>query len=136
MARRFKCFRGVGTVFLAAVLAFLISSCTNYDVPGGDEPWPKLSDFPEKPSSAEMEERRRVLFGRYGNYDKALPDPSTKPAKPPKDALRVAVIQFPRAGVPIEQMKLVTRGSTDPLYVESAPAGEAGNRRVEIYFTR
>ena len=205
VARRFMSIGEVWRIFAIAVLTAalgLLVGCTDYDVPGGDKPWPKLSDFPDKPDATEMAERRRALFGRYGNYEKALPDPTTQPARPPKDALRVAVIQFPRAGVlideesldvlsqvaayaqqsrsgvwlfglasqrielasggtaeessrdvgaqrvravaialaragvPIEMMKLVTRGSTDPLYVESAPAGEAGNRRVEIYFTR
>ncbi len=186
---------------LAALLGVL-AGCTDYDVPGGDKPWPKLSDFPAKPDNAAMAERRRELFGQYGEYKLALPEPLTQPAGPPKGALRVAVIQFPRAavvideeslevlsqvaayaqqsrssvwlfgftsqrielasggtaeessrdvaaqrvravaialargGVPIKQMKLVTRGATDPLYIESAPTGEAGNRRVEIYFTR
>ncbi len=205
MARRFICLDWPGRFFPVAALAVslgLVAGCTDYDVPGGDQPWPKLSDFPAKPDPAEMAERRRQLFGQYGNYEKALPEPATHPENPPKDALRVAVIQFPRAavvideeslevlsqvaayaqqsrsgvwlfgfasqrielasggtaaessrdvaarrvravaialargGVPIDQMTLVTRGSTDPLYIESAPAGEAGNRRVEIYFTR
>lgn len=205
MARRFIRFHWLGRFFPVAVLVVLsgfVAGCTNYDVPGGDKPWPKLSDIPAKPDSAKMAERRRALFGRYGNYEKALPEPATQPAGPPEGALRVAVIQFPRAavvideealevlsqvaayaqqsrsgvwlfgfasqrielasggtaeessrdvaarrvravaialargGVPIEQMKLITRGATDPLYIESAPAGEAGNRRVEIYLTR
>ncbi len=205
MARRFIWFHWPGRFFPVVVMAALlglVAGCTDYDVPGGDKPWPKLSDIPAKPDDAAMAERRRALFGRYGDYEKALPEPATQPANPPEGALRVAVIQFPRAavvideeslevlsqvaayaqqsrsgvwlfgftsqrielasggtaeessrnvaarrvravaialargGVPIEQMKLITRGSTDPLYIESAPAGEAGNRRVEIYLTR
>ena len=205
MARRFIWFHWFGRVFPFVVLAVslgLLVGCTDYDVPGGDKPWPKLNEFPTQPDVAEMAERRRKLFGRYGDYEKALPEPSTQPANPPKGALRVAVIQFPRAGVvideesldvlsqvaayaqqsrsgvwlfgfasqrielasggtaeessrdvaarrvravaialarggvPIDRMKLITRGSTDPVYIESEPTGEAGNRRVEIYLTR
>ena len=128
--------------------------------------------------------------------------PTERPARPPADALKVAIIQFPRAGadlddgtreilsqvaayaqrgradvmlfgyaslsielasggsakeaargvaearlravgvvlvedgVPIDRIQLVARGNVDPVYFESDPVGEAGNRRVEIWFTR
>lgn len=191
-------FRALGVSFMLALAA----GCSSYDVPGGDRPWPKLSDFPGRPDMAAMEMRRRRLIGRYGDPAVGLPDPKEAPATPPVGALRVAVIQFSRGesrldaaarevlsqvaayaqqaqatvwlfgygsvhlelaaggdprelardlsstrvkgvaavlldqGVPFERLELVSRGSVDPAYLEVTPAGEAANRRVEIYFTR
>lgn len=48
-------------------------------------------------------------------------------------AVALALLDF---GVPPERVELVARGRADPLFLETAPAGEAGNRRVEIYLTR
>ncbi len=42
------------------------------------------------------------------------------------DALR-------QAGVPPDRMVVTAMSDSQPIYVESMPAGEAGNRRVEIY---
>ena len=39
-------------------------------------------------------------------------------------------------GVPIDRLELIARGRADPVYFESDPTGEAGNRRVEVWFTR
>ena len=183
-------------------LGLLLAGCTDYDVPGGDKPWPNLSQFPNRPDSGETDTRRRKLYEQYGDLARALPDPVERPARPPSDALKVAVIQFPRAeaeldvgtrdiltqvaayaqqarasimlfgysstnielasgssakeaargiaearlravgvalaedGVPIDRLTLVARGRADPLYFESEPTGEAGNRRVEVWFTR
>jgi outer membrane protein OmpA-like peptidoglycan-associated protein len=36
-------------------------------------------------------------------------------------------------GVPRSRIRLVAKGDTQPLYAELTPAGEAGNRRVEVY---
>ena len=189
---------------LGALLALgmLLAGCTDYDVPGQDKPWPKLSDVPSRPDAQETDERRRKLYEQYGDLERALPAATEQPAKPPADALQVAVIQFPRAGavldddareiltqvaayaqqaranvilfgyaslkvevasgasaresarelatarlraigvelakagVPIDRLKLVARGNIDPAWQETEPTGEAGNRRVEIWFTR
>ena len=192
------------TMFLPVMLALglLLAGCTDYDVPGGDEPWPKLSEFPDRPDPEETDRRRRKLYQQYGDLERALPAPVERPARPPEDALKVAIIQFPRAGadldegtreilsqvaayaqraranvmlfgyaslrielasggnakeaargvaearlravgvvlvedgVPIDRIQLIARGNVNPVYFESDPAGEAGNRRVEIWFTR
>lgn len=192
------------TMFLPAMLALglLLAGCADYDVPGGDKPWPKLSEFPDRPDPEETDRRRRKLYQQYGDLERALPEPTERPARPPEDALKVAIIQFPRAGadldegtreilsqvaayaqraranvmlfgyaslsielasggsakeaargvaearlravgvvlvedgVPIDRIQLIARGNVDPVYFESDPAGEAGNRRVEIWFTR
>jgi len=189
-------------VALALSAALLAAGCADDGVPGADKPWPKLSDFPERPDSEETDKRRRRLIGKYGDPAKALPEPTGSPARPPKNSLKVAVIQFARAdrelderaidvlsqvaayaqqsrasvwlfgyasqkielaaggsarlasrklaadrvktvaivlikaGVPADRIELVSRGALDPLYIESAPTGEAGNRRVEIYLTK
>lgn len=189
-------------VALALSATLLLAGCTDYDVPGADEPWPKLSDFPERPDAEETEKRRRRLIGKYGDPAEALPEPKGSPARPPENSLKVAVIQFARAdrdlddravdvlsqvaayaqqsratvwlfgyasqkvelaaggsarlasrklaadrvktvavvlikaGVPADKIELVSRGALNPLYIESAPAGEAGNRRVEIYLAK
>jgi len=187
---------------MAMALAVLAAGCTDYDVPGSDRPWPKLSDFPERPDAEKMDQQRRRLIGKYGDPEDALPKPAELPARPPEGALKVAVIQFPRAGrelddrtmeileqvaayaqrsraavwlfgytsrnvelaaggsaqaaaqtlsadrvmavalalvksgVPADAIHLVARGAHDPVFLESAKTGEAGNRRVEIYFTK
>lgn len=187
---------------LAMALAVLAAACTDYNVPGADKPWPRLSDFPERPDAEKMDERRRRLIGKYGDPEDALPKPAEIPDRPPQDAIKVAVVQFPRAGrdldaasvdileqvaayaqqsrasvwlfgytsrsvelaagpsaqvaaqslasdrvravalalvragVPADTIHLVARGARDPVYLESAKTGEAGNRRVEIYFTK
>jgi len=187
---------------LAAAALILVAGCTDYDVPGADKPWPKLSDFPERPDEQKMDERRRRLIGKYGDPAGALPKPVEFPDRPPEDALKVAVIQFARAeqelddeamdvlaqvaayaqqsrasiwlfgyasrkielasggsarmasqalssdrvravalvlikdGIPADRIRLIARGTRDPVYVETARTGEAGNRRVEIYFTK
>lgn len=186
----------------ALLLGLFLAGCTDYDVPGGDRPWPSLSGFPERPDPAEIDKRRRKLYQQYGDLERALPEPLERPARPPSDALKVAVIQFPRAeagldeagtdilsqvaayaqqaranvmlfgyssmnielasggsvraaaqsiaaarlravgvtlaeqGVPIDRIQLVARGNADPVYLETGPSGQAGNRRVEIWFTR
>jgi outer membrane protein OmpA-like peptidoglycan-associated protein len=194
------------SLFLPAILTLglFLAGCagTDYDVPGDDKPWPNLSEFPDRPDSEETDERRRKLYQQYGDLERALPDPVEQPARPPADALKVAVIQFPRAGaeldegardilaqvaayaqqaranvmlfgysslsielasggsareaargiavarlravgvaliedgVPIDRLRLIARGGADPVYLESDPTGEAGNRRVEIWFAR
>lgn len=182
-------------------LGLFVGGCTHYDVPGGDKPWPTLNNFPARPDPDQIDKRRRLLYQQYGDLEHALPDVSETPAQPPAGALKVAVIQFPRAGtdlddrarevlaqvaayaqqaranimlfgysslnlelassgsireaakgiaaarlravglalfklgVPIDRVELIARGNLDPVYQESAPAGEAGNRRVEIWFT-
>jgi len=190
------------TVAAALALVFLAAGCTDYDVPGADRPWPELSDFPDRPDAEKMDQRRRRLIGRFGDPGDALPIPEETPDRPPAGALKVAVIQFDRAGlelddaavaileqvaayaqqsrasvwlfghtsrkielasgggpqqaaralasdrvravglalvkagVPADAIHLVARGAHDPVYLESAETGEAGNRRVEIYFTK
>ena len=194
------------TPSLAAAIAVaalgLVAGCTDYDVPGGDKPWPRLSDFPERPDAQKMDERRRRLIGKYGNPADALPKPAELPDRPPEGALKVAVIQFARAGqdldgnamdilaqvaayaqqsrasiwlfgyasrrvelasggsarlasqtlssgrvravglalinagVPADRIQLIARGARDPAYLETERTGEAGNRRVEIFFTK
>lgn len=189
-------------LFALLALGLFLAGCTDYDVPGGDKPWPKLSQFPDRPDPEETDKRRRKLYQQYGDLERALPEPAERPAHPPAGALKVAVIQFPRAGaeldgdtreilsqvaayaqqaranvmlfgyssvkiervsgggvkeaargiatarlravglalaedgVPIDRIRFIARGNADPVYVESDPAGEAGNRRVEIWFTR
>jgi outer membrane protein OmpA-like peptidoglycan-associated protein len=184
------------------VLGLFIGGCAHYNVPGGDQPWPKLSHVPDRPNQDEIDARRRRLYQQYGDLERALPEVSEKPAHPPAGALKVAVIQFPRAGVklddrarevlaqvaayaqqaranimlfgysslnlelassgnireaakgiaaarlravgvelfkqgvPFDRVELIARGNHDPAYRESKPTGEAGNRRVEIWFTR
>lgn len=87
---------------LAATLAIaaliLVAGCSDHDVPGADRPWPSLSDFPERPDEQQMDERRRRLIGKYGDPAAALPEPEEFPDRPPDGALKVAVIQFDRAG--------------------------------------
>ncbi|MEE8444369.1 MAG: OmpA family protein [Alphaproteobacteria bacterium] len=191
--------RIAGAMILAAVL-LLAAGCTEYDVPGGDRPWPKLGDFPDRPDDDSITESRQRLLDRYGDPEESLPEPALVPLRPPKNALRVAVIYFPRGeqsldpagleilsqvaayaqqsrstvwlfgyasvnielvvgvtakaqrnlsgyrvrmaalalsknGVPLQRLKMIARGAADPAYLETKPAGEAGNRRVEIYFT-
>jgi outer membrane protein OmpA-like peptidoglycan-associated protein len=189
-------------LFATLALGLFLAGCTDYDVPGGDKPWPKLSEFPDRPDPEETDKRRRKLYQQYGDLERALPAPMERPARPPADALKVAIIQFPRAGadldegtrevlaqvaayaqqaranvmlfgysslsvelasggsareaargiaearlrtvgvalaedgVPIDRLQLIARGGIDPAWLESNPAGEAGNRRVEIWFTR
>lgn len=92
-------------LFMPAVMVaglLTVAGCGGYDVPGGDRPWPKLSDFPARPDVAAMETRRRRLIGRYGDPAIGLPDPNPGPAAPPAGALRVAVIQFDRASADID----------------------------------
>lgn len=183
-------------------LALFLAGCTDYDVPGGDKPWARLSDFPDRPDPGEIDKRRRKLYQQYGDLERALPNPTERPAHPPPGALKVAVVQFPRAGVeldadtmeilsqvaayaqqaranvmmfgyaslkieqatggsikeaasgiasarlravgvalaengvPVERLQLIARGNMDPAYLETDLSGEAGNRRVEIWFTR
>ncbi|UCH74426.1 MAG: OmpA family protein [Rhodospirillales bacterium] len=184
------------------LLAVLLAGCTDYGVPGGDRPWPELSDFPERPDTERMDERRRRLIGKYGDPADALPEPAETPDRPPADALQVAVIQFDRAdqvldeqsleiieqvaayaqqsraaiwlfaytsrhielasggnprlaaqslsasrvravalaliraGVPADKIELIARGARDPVFMETSETGQAGNRRVEIYFVK
>lgn len=88
---------------MALTACFLqLSGCSSYDVPGGDRPWPKLSDFPGRPDMAAMEAQRRRLIGRYGDPAIGLPDPKPEPATPPAGALKVAVVQFPRGNAEID----------------------------------
>ncbi len=197
--------RNINRIFpLGALFALglMLAGCTDYDVPGADKPWPKLSDVPTRPDPEETDRRRRKLYEQYGDLERALPDPSEQPVGPPPDALKVAVIQFPRAaadlddatreilaqvaayaqqaradimlfgytslkveiatggsardsasslatnrlravglvlaekGVPIDRLQLIARGNLDPAWLETEATGEAGNRRVEIWFTR
>lgn len=187
---------------LAAMLFAPLAACSGYDVPGGDRPWPKLNEFPERPDQDALDKRRRQLIGQYGDPAGALPKPAELPSLPPSGAMRAAVIQFGRGqavldggsrdvlaqvaayaqqaratvwlfgytsggvelasgknaressmalagdrtravalalldfGVPPERFELVARGRADPVYQETAPAGEAANRRVEIYLAR
>ena len=187
---------------LVVAAAFLVPGCTDYDVPGGDRPWPNLSDFPERPDAEKMDEQRRRLIGKYGDPVNALRAPAEVPDQPPEGALKVAVIQFSRAGrdlddnamdilaqvagyaqqsratvwlfgyasrrvelasggsarlasqtlssgrvravglalinagVPADRIQLIARGARDPAYLETERTGEAGNRRVEIFFTK
>jgi len=46
------------------------------------------------------------------------------------DAVANALI---RAGVPVERILVAARGDHEPVFYESMPVGEAGNRRAEIY---
>lgn len=192
----------VASLFGLLVLGLLLAGCTDYDVPGADKPWPKLSQVPDRPDPEETDRRRRKLYERYGDLERALPTPTEQPAGPPPGALQVAVIQFPRAeavlddgakeilaqvaayaqqaradvmlfgytslkvelvlggsaresarnlainrlravglvlaenGVPIDRLSLIARGNLDPAWLETEETGEAGNRRVEIWFTR
>lgn len=87
---------------LAAILVSVLVGCTSYDVPGGDRPWPSLTDFPGRPDPAEMDMRRRRLLGQYGDAGAALPQVKALPAQAPAGALRVAIIQFPRADAEID----------------------------------
>ncbi len=194
--------RLVFAAIAATAAALPLGGCSDYDVPGADRPWPKLNDFPERPDAQKMEARRLRLLGKYGRPEDALPKPTTVPDRPPDGALRVAVVQFERAGqepggpamgileqvaayaqqsratvwlfgytsrkvelasggsardssqalaagrvravalalvkagVPPERIRLIARGAHDPVYLETAETGEAGNRRVEIWFTR
>lgn len=41
--------------------------------------------------------------------------------------------ELSRLGVPIDQIHVAAAGAQQPLYYETGPTGEAGNRRVEIY---
>jgi outer membrane protein OmpA-like peptidoglycan-associated protein len=41
--------------------------------------------------------------------------------------------ELSRLGVPIDQVQVAAAGAQHPIYYESTPTGEAGNRRVEIY---
>lgn len=41
--------------------------------------------------------------------------------------------ELSRLGVPIDQVQVAAAGAQQPIYYESTPTGEAGNRRVEIY---
>lgn len=190
-----------GIIAILMPLVFFVG-CSGYDVPGGDRPWPKLNEFPERPDQEALDKRRRQLIGQYGDPAAALPQPAELPARPPTGAVRAAVIQFDRGqslmggrsrevlaqiaayaqqaratvwlfgytsdkvelasgksaresaqalagnrvravalalldyGVPPERIELVARGRADPVFLETAPAGEAGNRRVEIYLSR
>lgn len=184
------------------VCFLLLAGCSSYDVPGGDRPWPTLSDFPARPDMAAIEAERRRLIGRYGDPAIGLPDPKSGPEAPPAGALKVAVVQFDRGsaeidaaardvlaetaayaqkaqatvwlfgyasvhpelargkdprktardlasarvkqvaaallgqGVPFDRLELVSRGASDPAYLEVSTVGEEANRRVEIYLSR
>lgn len=200
--RSFSTITRFGPLIIAIALGGFLAGCTDYDVPGGDKPWAKLSDFPDRPDPGEIDKRRRKLYQQYGDLKRALPKPTERPAHPSPGALKVAVIHFPRAGVeldadtreilsqvaayaqqaratvmlfghtslnieratggsikeaasgiasarlravglvlaengvPVERLQLITRGNMDPAYLETGLSGEAGNRRVEIWFTR
>jgi flagellar motor protein MotB len=41
--------------------------------------------------------------------------------------------ELSRLGVPTDQIQVAAAGAQQPIYYESSPTGEAGNRRVEIY---
>jgi outer membrane protein OmpA-like peptidoglycan-associated protein len=105
MGRIFR-YRPSFTATLAVALLVLAAGCTDYDVPGGDRPWPKLSEFPERPDEEKMEEQRRRLIGTYGDPADALPEPGEVPERPPAGALKVAVVQFDRAGVELDARTL------------------------------
>ncbi|MCP4330760.1 MAG: OmpA family protein [Alphaproteobacteria bacterium] len=63
---------------------------------------------------------------RSVEHDRANLEISWLRANAVADALR-------RQGVPIEVMVVTAVADTQPVYMENMPAGEAGNRRVEIY---
>jgi len=92
------------TTLIVALTAGLLqlAGCSSYDVPGGDRPWPKLSDVPARPDMAAMEAQRRRLIGRYGDPVVGLPEPRAQPATPPAGALKVAVVQFQRGNAEID----------------------------------
>lgn len=46
------------------------------------------------------------------------------------------VAEILRRGVPRSKIEAVARGASMPMYLEIMPAGEAGNRRVEIFVER
>lgn len=50
--------------------------------------------------------------------------------------LRAVGLSLAEKGVPIDRLQLVARGNLDPAWQETNATGEAGNRRVEIWFTR
>ncbi len=50
--------------------------------------------------------------------------------------VRAVALMLVKAGVPPERIRLIARGAHDPVYLETAETGEAGNRRVEIWFTK
>ena len=50
--------------------------------------------------------------------------------------LRAVGVALAEDGVPIDRLELIARGRADPVYFESDTTGEAGNRRVEVWFTR
>ena len=87
---------------LPAILVSVLVGCTSYDAPGGDKPWPSLSDIPGRPDPMEVDKRRRRLLGQYGDAGAALPQVKALPAQAPAGALRVAIIQFPRADAEID----------------------------------
>lgn len=89
--------RGLPKLVLPAILAALLSACSDVDVPGADKPYPKLADFPTDTSPEELDKRRRRLIGKYGDAAGALPKATKTPGRPPAGALKVAVIQFERA---------------------------------------
>lgn len=92
----------VAFLFGLLALGLSLAGCTDYGVPGGDKPWPKLSDVPARPDPEETDRRRRKLYEQYGDLARALPKPTEQPAGPPPDALKVAVIQFPRAAADLD----------------------------------
>lgn len=77
--------------------AISVAGCSSYDVPGGDRPWPALTDVPARPDPGETDRRRRKLYEKYGDLENALPAAANQPARPPAGALQVAVIQFPKS---------------------------------------
>lgn len=94
--------RQISLIVAGTACFLLISACSKYDVPGGDRPWPKLSDFPARPDTVAMEAQRRRLIGQYGDPVAGLPDPKPDPAVPPAGALKVAVVQFKRGDTEVD----------------------------------
>lgn len=86
----------------AVALLTLPVACTRYDVPGGDRPWPRLSDVPARPDPEETEKRRRRLLGQYGDPIASLPRPGTTPERPPAGSLHMAAIQFAKGDAALD----------------------------------
>ena len=49
------------------------------------------------------------------------------------DRAQAVAGELARLGVPTEAIFVEARGAADPAFFESMPAGEAGNRRTEIF---
>jgi outer membrane protein OmpA-like peptidoglycan-associated protein len=49
------------------------------------------------------------------------------------DRANAVAAELVRQGVPPDRLEVIAQGARMPIYAETSPTGEAGNRRAEIF---